>query len=799
MKILNSRRWTSQQIASAVIVVGSTLMLLTTLHPELILRNNTPTGGDMGAHVYGPAFLRDFLLPHFRLTGWSNDWYSGFPMYRFYMVVPALAVLLLDLLLPYGIALKLIAVLGILTMPVCTWLFGRFAKFMFPIPELMTLAAVVFLYDESFTIYGGNIASTMAGEFSFSISLTLAMLCFGLLIRVFEERRGHMLTALVLALSALCHGIVLLFVFGGVVLFAAVWFDRRCSVAALKVGVTGALLSAFWVLPFLTSHAYMTDMKYEPRPSGASDSFWSMYFPLTTYWDVFITLFATVGFVVSLQRKNRTGIWMGAYCVVLAFGVYVGRESLPVIGLLWNPRLLPFLYLLRYFLMMIGIYEAAVWAGKFYQLQRVGRQALAEKSVDDLQPVVSFEDNEKFNLSWITVMTVLVVSVIGFRFQEMPFGKITTNAAGENIYRWGFVSTKATNDGFVDGWARWNFTGYEGKTSYAEYRDLVETMKNIGRDPNFGCGRALWENNGELNKYGTTMSLMLLPHWTKGCIGSMEGLNFEASGTTPYHFIAAAAMSKQSSNPVRELRYDDNQAGLGVRYLQELGVRYYMAFTAEAIAQANLQAALVRIAESGPWVVYQVKDSDLVVPLQRQPVVVKSGSTDAKERWLEIGTSWFQHPEDWSAVPAESGPNSWQSVEVAVDLNRRQGEPSDPSRRVDIVTPTKTIDVVDLPVVNVGAVVLEDEAISFEVDKVGVPVLVRMSYFPNWKVEGAQGPYRVAPNMMVVVPTKNEVRLHYGYTAIDFFAYLLSVFGVAVMAVRWRGRQVALRRKSRIN
>ncbi|MFM8775665.1 MAG: hypothetical protein ACKOEH_02050, partial [Actinomycetota bacterium] len=230
---------------------------------------------------------------------------------------------------------------------------------------------------------------------------------------------------------------------------------------------------------------------------------------------MFITLFATVGFVVSLQRKNRTGIWMGAYCVVLAFGVYVGRESLPVIGLLWNPRLLPFLYLLRYFLMMIGIYEAAVWAGKFYQLQRVGRQALAEKSVDDLQPVVSFEDNEKFNLSWITVMTVLVVSVIGFRFQEMPFGKITTNAAGETIYRWGFVSTKATNDGFVDGWARWNFTGYEGKTSYAEYRDLVETMKNIGRDPNFGCGRALWENNGELNKYGTTMSLMLLPHWTK--------------------------------------------------------------------------------------------------------------------------------------------------------------------------------------------------------------------------------------------------------------------------------------------
>ncbi len=796
MKQLSSKRWSAQQITSAAIVAGSTLMLLMTLHPELILRNNTPTGGDMGAHVYGPAYLRDFLLPHFRLTGWSNDWYSGFPMYRFYMVVPAIAVLLIDLVLPYGIALKIVAVLGILALPVCTWLFGKFAKFVFPIPELLTLASVVFLYDESFTIYGGNIASTMAGEFSFSISLSLAVLGFGLLIRAFEEHRGKMLTALVVALSALSHGIVLLFVFGGVVLLAVVWYNRRSTITAATISITAVLLSAFWVLPFLTGHAYMTDMKYEPRPSGASDSFWSMYFPLTTFWDVVITGFAILAFVNFVKTRNRTGIWMGVYCIVLVLGVYFGRESLPIIGLLWNPRLLPFFYLLRYFLMIVGIYESAVRLFGFYQLQRVGRQALSEQSVDGLKPVTLISANPKFNLSWITVMTVLVVSIIGFRFQEIPFGKLTTNAAGETIYRWGVISTKATNDGFVDGWARWNFTGYEGKSAYAEYRGLVETMKEIGKDPNLGCGRALWENNGELNKYGTTMSLMLLPHWTKGCIGSMEGLNFEAAGTTPYHFITAAAMSKQSSNPVRELRYDDNNAGLGVRYLQELGVRYYMAFTAEAINQANMQAALLKIAESGPWVIYKVENSDLVVSMSVQPVIVESNVGDPKERWLEIGTSWFQHPEDWAAIPVDNGPDEWQKVEAVVDLNRRQGEPNDPSRRVDIVKPSETINLVALPPVQISNTVLEDEAISFKVDKVGVPVLVRMSYFPNWKAHGAQGPFRVAPNLMVVIPTENEVRLHYGYTTVDFFSYFLTLVGVGMMVVRWRGRQVALKRKS---
>ena len=67
-----------------VFVLGAiTMFLVSMLHPNLILRNNMPTGGDMGAHVWGPAFLRDHLLPNFRLTGWSMDWYAGFPMYQF--------------------------------------------------------------------------------------------------------------------------------------------------------------------------------------------------------------------------------------------------------------------------------------------------------------------------------------------------------------------------------------------------------------------------------------------------------------------------------------------------------------------------------------------------------------------------------------------------------------------------------------------------------------------------------------------------------------------------------------------
>ena len=49
------------------------------------------------------------------------------------------------------------------------------------------------------------------------------------------------------------------------------------------------------------------------------------------------------------------------------------RDSLPVIGLLWNPRLLPFLYLMRYLLMMVGVVEVVGWVVNAVR----GRPALA--------------------------------------------------------------------------------------------------------------------------------------------------------------------------------------------------------------------------------------------------------------------------------------------------------------------------------------------------------------------------------------------------------------------------------------
>jgi hypothetical protein len=512
----------------------------------------------------------------------------------------------------------------------------------------------------------------------------------------------------------------------------------------------------------------MTDMKYGFRPEGADDSFWDMFFPLAAPLDFIITALAVIGFVAMVLRRHLTGTAIGLICLVFVALVYLTRDSLPGIGLLWNPRLLPFVYLTRYLLMVIGALELITW---FVNALRDRR--------------ASTELNAYEGAVAAGVITLSCLTVFGWMYETLPFDGRATD--GEtSVYAWGPLR-KGPESGraVADGWTRYNMLGYEGRPKYPEYNELVTTMGDIGAER--GCGRALWENNSANGEYGTTMALMLLPHWTDGCIASMEGLFFEASGTTPYHFLTAAAMSESSSNPVRQLRYVNNDAEVGVRHMHDLGVRYLMVRTDEAKAEAREQADLELVETSGPWEIYELRGASIVEALTVQPVVVEERGGDQRERNLEVGTSWFQRQEDWAAMPADDGPPEWQRIPVEIDLDARVGEPGDRSRNVDYVVPAASIDPVPLDPVNVSNVVVDQQEISFEVDQVGVPVLVRVSYFPTWEVDGADGPYRVAPNFMVVVPTSNEVTLSYSKTPLDWFFYSLTAVGIA-LCFYWRRR-----------
>ncbi len=66
-----------------------------------------------------------------------------------------------------------------------------------------------------------------------------------------------------------------------------------------------------------------------------------------------------------------------------------------------------------------------------------------------------------------------------------------------------------------------------------------------------------------------------------------------------------------------------------------------------------------------------------------------------------------------------------------------------------------------------------------------MPVVVKASYFPNWQASGADGPWRVTPNEMVVIPTSKHVSLHYGTTPVDYLANAATLLGIAGLGVLW--------------
>jgi hypothetical protein len=167
-----------------------------------------------------------------------------------------------------------------------------------------------------------------------------------------------------------------------------------------------------------------------------------------------------------------------------------------------------------------------------------------------------------------------------------------------------------------------------------------------------------------------------------------------------------------------------------------------------------------------------VSDADLVVPLQFRPVVAR-GVGDRKA-WLDLGTKFFQSPEMWDVNVAASGPANWERVKVVSTLEPG-AKPGRVRGQVRLGTdPTK----VALPAAIVSGIATDDDELEFDVDQVGVPVLVKTSYFPGWHVEGADGPYRVAPNQMVVIPTSRHVRLHFDESGVEKLSYAMTLVGL---------------------
>ncbi len=948
-----------------------------------MLKNSLATGGDMGAHVWSSDYFRRGLLSKGRLTGWSNDWFGGFPVLNFYFPLPTIVIGFLGLIIPANIAFKVVTAIGLLTLPTTAWASGRIAQLPRPIPLMMGLAAFPFIFSRHFDlfIYGGNLGSTMAGEFSFAISVSLGVLFLGLFARVLKtgEYRGR--AALALAATGLCHllptiwvlcvsvlliathlrpdrmrvrnGRLLLACIGGAVaLGALVWLTidhkyglvlvggslfalavvdllrgtfgaRQLRDAVLVLG-TGGAVAGFWLIPFAHNLPYTNDMGWEKMKLYQQNLF--PFWGPNPYADsqiiavaMMLAAIGALSALVSLLRgvtesvEDRTGIAapslvgvaLLAAAIGLAFGLArddayfglmlggalfaltfvaalvfdrsrngliavgaVGAAGLVTAGLLlrfgaspghlivatgawaftavviagmrgieyerigvalaliaglcvsffvqtpefrlWNARALPFWFLTIYLLAAHGAYRGAKAVGTLVRLYAEPRKEFTRG------PVLG-------SLAATFAVFVGVGLPLNLVPNALPVPKVNKGLAGVQLAR-------QTNDSnFSPGWALYNYRGYQGAPGWNDYQALMNKAKEVGASN--GCGRVLYEyEDAKLGSFGTTLSPMLLPYWTKGCLQSFEGVYFESSATMAWHWLTSALVTtpltnnadgskKYSgpSNPQRNLPYPTYDLVRGVDKMKASGVRYYLSITdASRAAAAAMPDKLRLVAEVGKCVppgatppadsdgkscftFFEVVDSQLVSSLTEQPQVVTGIDQDQYGGWLDMQVEWYNNPTPYPATIAWRGPKEWNRFTAAVD--KPEVSPGKDANGRDL--PAQTVRTFGAGVttkgiaprepitpVNVSNISLNNTDLRFTVDRVGVPVLVKVSYFPHWTASGAKGPYRVMPNFMVVIPTKKDVHLHYGYSGADKLGYLATVSGFTMIGLlHWTRRR----------
>jgi hypothetical protein len=808
-------RWSGRRAAwwwvpgaiTVITIAAVIIVTLSQLHPSLLFSDTTTTGGDTGAHIAMPWYMRS-LITHGHLTGWYPGWYDGMPLYTFYFTLPDFFIALGSYIIPFDVAFKLGTILGSVLLPIAAWACGRFFRLRPPIPTLLAAATLPFLFDYTYTIYGGNLFSTLAGEYSFSFGVALAVLFLGLFAAAVREGRHRAWAAVVLAGCVLSHIVPGLYALGGAVVLTVIellparwgigdsvfryWRGDPAAVSvpwtttlwrAVSTAGIGLLLTAFWLVPFGLERAYATSMGYVNLTT-----YLQQLFPEADTWALVL---AGMGVVMAVVLRSRFGL-----TVTLLGAAFAVAEVLDPQGSLYNVRLLPMWFVSVYLMAAWAFGVGCILSARGWRRAKQLRWERWEASLrqpswaavpggDGSEPVTGADPAPSHTPSetyvpqpprprWgPAVVSGAVIGLVGVLLVVASPFVVSSSAGPVHV---------GPNE--ITNWSSYNYTGYEGQSSYPEYRALIDTMQHVSR--RYGCGRAMWEYSESENRFGTPEALMLLPYWTNNCIDSMEGLLFESSATTPFHFINQAELSEGPSEPQVGLPYAATQGdvALGVRHLQLLGVKYFMAETPEIEKQANADPSLQLVAKAGPWTysynsvlnhttwdIYRVKDSSLVTPLANDPAVL-SGVDPAPSGWL--GTSpdpqttpvdgpsvdWYDHPNRWNVELAQSGPASWPRIRV--------GDTHPPVRPV---ATTKVTDVSST-----------DTTVSFHVTKVGTPVLVKVSYFPNWHASGADGPWRVTPNLMVVVPTSHDVTLTYGGSGADSLGDILTVLGVLALA-----------------
>jgi hypothetical protein len=313
------------------------------------------------------------------------------------------------------------------------------------------------------------------------------------------------------------------------------------------------------------------------------------------------------------------------------------------------------------------------------------------------------------------------------------------------------------------GWTDWNYTGLEAKEHWPAFTRTMDAVKGSVADP-----RVAVEYGQEHEKAGSIRMYETVPHFSGR--STLEGVYNQASLSTHPVYYLTSQLSATSPNPFRSREYSTFDTDAAVARLRLFNVREVIAISARLSDALESRRDARLVYSDPPYRVFALAEPGpgYVEPLAFEPVRSSPrGWRDKAYRWFarrplpgahlvftEGGPFRVDEPDEWLPPPAVPLP-------AGVTVTERVG----------------------------------DEHVRITTDRPGHPLLVKISYHPRWRAEGADGPYLASPALMVVVPRQREVTLRYaGRAWPDTGGLVLFAGTVAALAFgAWRRRRASAR------
>ncbi|MFC1859409.1 hypothetical protein ACFL9U_15475, partial [Thermodesulfobacteriota bacterium] len=317
-----------------------------------------------------------------------------------------------------------------------------------------------------------------------------------------------------------------------------------------------------------------------------------------------------------------------------------------------------------------------------------------------------------------------------------------------------------------DKWFRSNNMGYEFTRGYHEFMAANNYLKNVYsekyHDP-LNAPRVGYEKCDLYGPYGGDRVFESMPVFAQR--QTMEGIHYSSSIASKCITFLQTEYSRDIKTPRGYILSRMNPEALPT-HLDLYNISQLILLTDKAKRAMASSPFFEKEASFGPIAVYRYKGSnERYVDIPKVRPVIYTGKD-----WIENFFQWYKYPGQNNVllVPEKFVKDAsdrdvfFHETENVRDLEAFRNDKLDRSD-LDIKTHLKAFE------------------ISFTTNKIGLPHLIKVSYFPNWQVSGANGIYPVSPHLMLVIPREAQVVLTYGLSVWDKIGIFLTVTTLAVI------------------